>query len=221
MTTRKVPTTERRSARDRLLAAADELFYEGGIHSVGIDRVIERAGVAKASLYDCFGSKDELIRSYLQARHEARKARLTAKLARYDTPRERLLGVFDAMGELMAEPNFRGCAFARAGAESRPGGGVKDACVDARDWMLDLFIELARDAGAQLPAELARQLVMLYDGASVAAQMDGAAGMAAAARAAAALLLEAAIEPAARSGKASAQPRRVAVRSKRTTTAAA
>src|SRR2546425_8099290 len=53
----------RRSARERLLAAADELFYGAGINTVGIDRVIEHAGVAKASLYDCFGSKEGLIRA--------------------------------------------------------------------------------------------------------------------------------------------------------------
>ena len=56
------------SARDRLLAAADELFYEEGIHTVGIDRIIEKAGVAKATLYSVFGSKEELIRAYLAAR---------------------------------------------------------------------------------------------------------------------------------------------------------
>ncbi len=64
----KTATPERLSARERLLAAAQELFYEEGINTVGIDRVIERAGVAKASLYDCFGSKDELICAYLEAR---------------------------------------------------------------------------------------------------------------------------------------------------------
>src|SRR3954467_8319110 len=96
-----------RPARDRLLAAADELFYEGGIHTVGIDRVIERAGVAKATLYDTFGSKDALIRAYLEARHEARKARLTAWLERYEDPRERLLGVFDALADLMKSKGFR------------------------------------------------------------------------------------------------------------------
>ena len=102
---------DRRPARERLLAAADELFYEGGTHAVGIDRVIERAGVAKASLYDNFGSKEELIRAYLEARHEARKARITARLERYATARERLLGVFDALADVMAQPSFRGCAF--------------------------------------------------------------------------------------------------------------
>ena len=62
------PTTERQSARERLLTAANELFYAGGVHTVGIDKVIERAGVAKATLYSVFGSKDELIRAYLQRR---------------------------------------------------------------------------------------------------------------------------------------------------------
>jgi AcrR family transcriptional regulator len=59
----------RPSARERLLAAANELFYNEGVHTVGIDRIIEHAGVAKASLYNTFGSKDELVRAYLETRH--------------------------------------------------------------------------------------------------------------------------------------------------------
>ena len=59
------------SARERLLAAANELFYAEGVQTVGIDRVIERAGVAKASLYNTFGSKENLVRAYLESRHEA------------------------------------------------------------------------------------------------------------------------------------------------------
>jgi AcrR family transcriptional regulator len=188
----KTSTPERRSARERLLAAAEELFYEEGVNTVGIDRVIERAGVAKASLYDCFGSKEELIRSYLVARQESRRARMTEKLARYATPKERLLGVFDAMGELFAEPNFRGCAFVRASAEARTGSSLKSVCDDSRIWIRTLFTQLAKDAGAADPESLAQQLVLLYDGASVSAQMDCNPGAAAAARAAASMMLDAA-----------------------------
>lgn len=195
----KTAGVERRSARERLLAAAEELFYEEGVNTVGIDRVIERAGVAKASLYDCFGSKEELIRSYLVARHEARQARMKEKLARYSTPRERLLGVFDVMGELFKESNFRGCAFVRASAEVRPGSSVKTACDDSRAWLRSLFTDLAKDAGAARPERLAQQLVLLYDGASVSAQMDRDASAAAAARAVAAVMLDAAINSRARS----------------------
>jgi AcrR family transcriptional regulator len=190
MDKKTAPAAERLPARERLLAAAEALFYEEGFNTVGIDRVIERAGVAKASLYDCFGSKEELVRSYLQSRNEARQARLTAGLAQFGTPRERLLGVFDLLGKLIAEPTFRGCAFVKAGAESRPGSSVRGVCDDSRAWMRELFTGLAREAGAANPQARAQQLVMLYDGASISAQMDGNAQAAAAARAVAAALLD-------------------------------
>ena len=151
------PSTDR-SARDRLLDAADELFYEEGVHTVGIDRVIERAGVAKASLYNVFGSKDELIRAYLERRHERRRARIDRALARYETPRDQLLAVFDALDEALAEPGFRGCAFVNASAESRPGSVVEQASDDMRGSLRALLTELAEAAGAPDPAGLAGQL---------------------------------------------------------------
>src|SRR5256886_11944205 len=92
--------SHRISARDRLLAAADELFYAEGVHVVGIDRIVERAGVAKASLYSTFGSKDELVRAYLENHFRRRQSRVARVLAAYDTPRERLLGVFAEVEEL-------------------------------------------------------------------------------------------------------------------------
>jgi len=93
-----ITTKPEGSARDRLLAAANELFYEEGVHTVGIDRVIERAGVAKASLYSTFGSKEELVRAYLLGRAEARQQRMSQRVARYDNPRDRILGLFDLLG---------------------------------------------------------------------------------------------------------------------------
>ena len=93
------------SARERLLGAADELFYEFGINNVGIERVIEKAGVAKASLYDCFGSKEELARSYVQGRDERRRARVTASLACLVTPRDKVLAVFDLLAEIAGAPS--------------------------------------------------------------------------------------------------------------------
>jgi AcrR family transcriptional regulator len=162
----------RLSARERLLAAADELFYEHGVNLVGIDRVIEHAGVAKASLYDCFGSKEELIRCYLQARSERRRARIVARMAQYQTPRDKILSVFDLLGETVAQPNYRGCAFQRAGAEAGAGGPIKGACDDSRAWIRSQFTELSRAAGAADPESLGRQLVLLYDGAAMTAHVD-------------------------------------------------
>src|ERR1700677_1169875 len=95
----KSSSQDRRPSWERLLAAGDELFYEEGVNLVGIDRLIERAGVAKASLYDCFGSKEELIRSYLQQRHEARQLRMHDRLGRQPPPNEKKLSVFDSMAE--------------------------------------------------------------------------------------------------------------------------
>jgi AcrR family transcriptional regulator len=182
--------------RERLLAAADELFYLEGINNVGIDRVLERAGVAKASLYSTFGSKEELVRAYLEGRQEARRARVEAAIAGHASPREQLLAIFDAASEMLANPRFRGCAFLMASAELPAGGRTRPVCDAYRQWMRDLFQRLAAEAGAREPAQLAQQLSLLYDGALVAAQMDGNTGAAAAAKETAASLLDAALPPA-------------------------
>jgi AcrR family transcriptional regulator len=192
--------TPRASARERLLAAAESLFYEEGFSAVGIDRVIERAGVAKASLYYCFGSKEELICCYLRGRQVSRQARLTAALSRYAEPKDRLLGVFDYLAEQIAQPGYRGCAFVKAGAELHAGSGIKEACDESRRWMRQLFEDLARAAGLRDPAHLAVQLSMLYDGASIAVQMDANREAAASARAVASALLEGARDKNSRRG---------------------
>jgi AcrR family transcriptional regulator len=106
------------SACKRLLAAADELFYREGVQTVGIDCVIAHAGVAKASPYNIFGSKEELVRAYLECRHAGISERISRALTCFSTPRERLLGVFDAQGKLFTGPAFNGCAFVMAGAET-------------------------------------------------------------------------------------------------------
>jgi AcrR family transcriptional regulator len=189
-----MPTTQtidRGSARERLLAAADELFYEAGVHTVGIDRVIERAGVAKATLYSAFGSKEALIGAYLERRHETARERISEALAtHYHSPRERILGVFDVIGERITTPGFRGCPFVNASAESSSGGIVEQASNESRAWLRGLFLGLAREAGAADPELLSRQLMLLNDGALVAGRMDRDLSAAAGARAAAALLVD-------------------------------
>ncbi|HEX5404008.1 MAG TPA: TetR/AcrR family transcriptional regulator, partial [Pseudonocardiaceae bacterium] len=168
--------TERTSARERLLAAANQLFYAEGVHTVGIDRIIEHAGVAKATLYSAFGSKDELIRAYLRTRHDVRRAIMDKRLAAYGNPRDRLLGVFDVLGDTFLEPGFHGCAFVNASAEANPDSPILEVTGEYRAWVRALFVELARDAGAAEPEQLAGQLQVLYDGAGIAARMDKATG---------------------------------------------
>jgi len=188
--TSKTASLPRVSARERLLAAADELFYGNGINTVGIDRVIERAGVAKASLYDCFGSKDELVRSYLQGRSDARRARINDRLSQYDSPEEKILAIFDLLGEVASQPGFRGCAFVRAG-DANSSEKVKGVCEESRAFMLGKFTDLAREAGVADPELFGKQLVLLYDGASIAAHMDRSHNAASTARTLAAQMLSA------------------------------
>jgi len=182
----------RRPARERLLAAAEELFYQDGVQSVGIDRVIERAGVAKASLYGNFNGKDDLVRAYLDARFEARRVAIETKLALHEAPRDKMLAVFDAMTEPLAKRNYRGCAFLRATAEMAADASGREVCRNARRWTRELLSGLAKEAGASNPDVLAKQLVLLYDGAAASAQMDRDPAAAAEARAAAVLLIDAA-----------------------------
>jgi AcrR family transcriptional regulator len=185
---------ERGSARDRLLAAANELFYAEGVHTVGVDRIVEQAGVAKASLYSIFGNKEGLVRAYLLARDDRIRERMKRELAaRFDTPRERLLGVFDVQGQAFSDPRFRGCAFLSANAEAPLAAGVDEVTEGHRTWVRTLFLDLAKEAGAANPEGLARQLVMLYDGAAISAWMDREPTAAKAARAVATGLVNAAI----------------------------
>jgi AcrR family transcriptional regulator len=160
------------SARERLLAAANELFYAEGVQSVGIDRIIERAGVAKASLYNLFGSKEELVAAYLESRHEATEDRLSRALEKFDDPREKILAVFDSQAKQIKSPDFRGCAFVAASTEAPSGGLVEHAADEFRSWIRGLFVELAKEAGAKDPTTLGRQLHLIYDGAGLAARMD-------------------------------------------------
>jgi AcrR family transcriptional regulator len=186
----------RLSARDRLLAAADELFYAEGVHVVGVDRIVERAGVTKASLYNTFGSKDKLVRAYLERHFLNRQNRIARILASHGTPRERILAVFAEVEDLLAGSAFRGCKFISAAAESGPGEAGEVVAEKYRAWLWSMFTDLAEAAGARDSRQIGRQLFLLYDGAAVAARMDQDRGAAAnAVRSAVVALLDAAIPP--------------------------
>jgi AcrR family transcriptional regulator len=200
-TTTEPKASQRPSARDRLLAAADELFYAQGVHVVGVDRIVEKAGVTKASLYNTFGSKDELVRAYLENHFRRRQARVAAILAANTTPRQRILAVFAEVEGLLAGSAFRGCRFISAAAESQPGDPGEVVAEEYRAWLWSLFANLAKAAGARDAKQVGRQLFLLYDGAAVAARMDQDRDAAAkAVRSAVIALLDSAI-PAKRSSR--------------------
>jgi hypothetical protein len=127
--------------------------------------------------------------------------------ARFNTPRERLLGVFEVQGLSFTEPGFRGCAFLSANAESSQGTSVEEVTDDYRSWLRTLFLDLAKEAGATEPERLAQQLVLLYDGAGISAWMDHDPSAATTARTMAAALVDAAIPDEAPPVRRAAAPR--------------
>ncbi|WP_306204590.1 TetR/AcrR family transcriptional regulator [Actinoplanes sp. RD1] len=164
--------TRRSPAREKLLDAADELFYAEGVKTVGIDRVIEHAGVARASLYNSFSGKDELVKAYLERRADRMLARIEEAVAARADARDRLLAVLDVQAAWIAAPSYNGCAFARASAESTPDGVARIASDDFRRRLITLLTDIAGQAGVAAPEELARQLSLLYDGAANAGRFD-------------------------------------------------
>jgi AcrR family transcriptional regulator len=189
-----VATAPKRSPRERLLEAANELFYAEGIQTVGIDRVIERAGVAKASLYDAFGSKEGLVAAYLEARHDETLGRIRRAVASHSDPVDQILAIFDSQTARMGRPGYHGCAFAGAAAEAPAGGRVDVATRTYRQTLRTQFETLAAAAGAADPATLARQLQLIYDGAALAANFERDPSIAGPERAAAEALIAAAVD---------------------------
>ena len=172
------------TVRERLLRAADELFYRDGIHVVGIDRILAHAGVAKASLYDNFKNKDELVRAYLEERAAWLQKRIEDRIAERTEPRDRIIAVFDEFADrAAADGSYYGCPFIRACAE---GGDEPSAAREVssahRRWQRDLFTRLAKEGGAQNADDLSRRLCLIYDGATIAVAMDGEPAAAFAAR---------------------------------------
>jgi len=156
--------------------------------------VLERARVAKASLYSTFGSKEDLVRAYLEARDQRRRKRISAALEKHPGPRARILAVYDVLGEVVRESNYRGCAFVNASAEGmRTDSKAKPVCDDSRAWLRELFTSLARELGVAEAKRLGTRLTMLYDGATVAASMDRDLSAVAEARAMAGELLDQAL----------------------------
>ncbi|MFS2029431.1 MULTISPECIES: TetR/AcrR family transcriptional regulator [unclassified Curtobacterium] len=178
--------TRRRPAYERAVATADRLFYEQGIHAVGVDQVAAEADISKASLYTHFRTKDDLVLGYLQGRSRSWQEHVAAELpGRGSTPRDRVLAVFDLLGEWFVAPGYRGCPFINVEAEYGAGHPTHEVTLEHRTWVRSLFETLLAEAGVDDPGGTALQLCVLYDGAMASAQADPSRPWAAAARAAA------------------------------------
>ncbi len=162
------------AVREHMLAAAYELFNEKGVRAVGVDAIIARAGVAKATFYHHFPSKDDLVKAYLQRREQLwTREFLEAELKkRADTPRGRLLAIFDVFDEWFHRDDFEGCPFLRTLFETFEESAPQQNTVAAAARLhlaniRDIVRRNAEEAGLARPDELAQKWQMLMAGSIV------------------------------------------------------
>jgi AcrR family transcriptional regulator len=184
--------THHAPARERILDMAGRLFYQHGFHAVGIDRIIAESDVAKMTLYRHFPSKDALIAAYLERANAQFWAWLDGATATVADPLERLRAICAAVMQLATSPQCLGCTFQASAAEfpalDHPAHRVALAHKQALRAHLH---DLAAAAGLRNADGLADQLLLLIDGAWVAARMYGPNNPAAALGAAAEALIAA------------------------------
>lgn len=181
--------------RQQLVDTAIELFYAHGFHGVGIDRIAEAAHVSKKTMYHHFRSKEELILAALKHRDGLfRNNFMKAVEAAADTPRERLLAVFDVAQAWFSDNKFYGCMFINAvGEYAEPDTAIRAACKNFKRQMLAYIEELAQDAGLERPKQVAAALSILLEGSTVTAQVSENPDCARIARHAAEVLVEQAL----------------------------
>ncbi|QLY33633.1 TetR/AcrR family transcriptional regulator [Nocardia huaxiensis] len=152
-------------ARERLLDTATRLFYAEGIHTVGIDRIIAEAAIAKATFYRHFKTKDDLVVAYLTREYARQKGVLEAVPGE---GAESITAIFERLGELSCGPGFRGCPFLNAAVEfPNPDHAVRAIVDDYRGWFRDLMAERLRQDGHPDPDGTARALLLTRDGVAL------------------------------------------------------
>ncbi|WP_329129211.1 TetR/AcrR family transcriptional regulator [Streptomyces sp. NBC_01476] len=162
-------TTSKASSRDRLLDAAAELFYREGV-STGIDALCKAAGVSKRSMYQLFESKDAVIAAALERQGPRLSALLLPPPGVPERPRARMLHVFERLEEAALEADYCGCPYLATQVELKdPGHAASIVAARAKEEMAEFFRTEAERGGAADPRLLARQLVLVYDGASARA----------------------------------------------------
>ncbi|HWJ75970.1 MAG TPA: TetR/AcrR family transcriptional regulator [Kaistia sp.] len=170
--------TAKPRAAERILDVARELFYRDGIRAVGVDEIVETAGVSKPSLYRAFPSKDELAAAYLRDYEVGFWDRFEKALARHPgDPRAGIVGYFSGVGQRQAQTRYRGCALTNAAVEFPEPGSPARLVSEANKRMLrDRLEALAREMGVDDPPLLADGLLMLFEGANASGQIFGSDG---------------------------------------------
>lgn len=170
-TTVSQPDPGASAARRRLLDTATRLFYAEGIRAVGIDRIIAEAGVAKATFYNHFPSKDDLVLAYIEEQDRLGRAAVAALPKQ--SPREMIAAIMGRISEAVVAGGWRGCPFLNAAAEyPDPKSPVRQAIDARRAWYHEALRELLEADGDPAPSVTASLLTALSDGLLEAAYLD-------------------------------------------------
>ncbi|WP_194815092.1 TetR/AcrR family transcriptional regulator [Nocardia sp. XZ_19_385] len=158
-------------ARERILSAAYELFTRRGIRAVGIDEVIARAGIAKATLYRHFRTKDDLVLAVLERREKLWTFGFIEKQShlRGETPEQRLLAIFDVFDEWFTTEGFDTCTFVNVLLEMGANHPTGIASIGHLATIRDMVRSRAEEAGLDDPDDFARSWHILMKGSIVSA----------------------------------------------------
>ena len=152
-------------AKRRILETANRLFYDEGIRSVGIDRLISESSVTKATFYKHYGSKDRLIVAYITQRHELAKESAETLIRETNDSALSLNALIDQTVADVVSPGFRGCAFINAATEFTDSRhAVRQIVSDHREWYAETLSDLLKAVGHPLPGDGGDELVLARDG---------------------------------------------------------
>ncbi|MBC2922084.1 MULTISPECIES: TetR/AcrR family transcriptional regulator [Staphylococcus] len=164
----------KQSAKERILNAAEELFYNEGIQSVGIDRIVKESHVALNTFYRYFTSKDKLIEAYLKNRDIKWMNWLNDFINQEDEPIKKILLIFDALGQWFNEDKYRGCAFINASGEL---GSTKPFIYDIskmhKENLYNEIYQILTATNIEHEEKTAKKMMILTEGAIVQSYVIG------------------------------------------------
>ncbi len=152
--------------REKILATAEQLIYQNGIHAMGMDLLVKTSGVARKSIYRHFVNKEDVASAALNERDERWMQWFRTESDKGETPQDRILNMFTVLKSWFESEGFRGCAFINtAGEVGDPDDPVRQIAKMHKQKLLDYALELSGQLNTERPDVLARQLLVLIEGA--------------------------------------------------------
>ncbi|MGQ3853771.1 TetR/AcrR family transcriptional regulator [Pseudomonas capsici] len=166
--------TQMTDTREKIITTAEQLIYQNGIHATGMDLLVKTSGVARKSIYRYFATKDEVAAAALNARDIRWMQWFRTECDKADTPQDRILNIFAVLKGWFESDGFRGCAFINtAGEVGDPDDPIRHIARLHKQKLLDYTLELTEQLNVEQPSVLARQLLILIEGAITMARVMG------------------------------------------------